>query len=136
MSFRSRVLDILFPPKCAFCGRVLSDGETDICAICLRELPAMGDAVRKCDFVSAVTAPYYYEGTVRRALLRYKFEGVSSRGAVFGRRIAEDLLRREIRDFDAVTWVPLSRKRERRAPGGAGEGFPILQSAAGGAIIQ
>ena len=108
------LLDLLFPPKCAFCGRLLAGGEEGICASCRSELPRTGDAARKCDFLRAVTAPLYYEGTVRRALLRYKFESAPARGAVFGRLIAEDLLRREAVDFDTVTWVPLSRKRERR----------------------
>ncbi len=114
MAFLSRTLDILFPPKCAFCGRLLRSGEKDVCAACLRELPGMGDRERKCDFVAGVTAPYYYEGLVRQALLRYKFQGVSARGAAFGRCIAEDLLRRGVTDFDVITWVPLSRKRERK----------------------
>ena len=114
MGLGKRLLDLLFPPKCAFCGKVLAEGEEGMCASCLSDLPRTGDAVRKCDFLRAVTAPFYYEGTVRQALLRYKFEGAPARGAVFGRLIAEDLLRREAVDFDTVTWVPLSRKRERR----------------------
>ncbi len=114
MAFLSRVLDVLFPPKCAFCGKLLRNGEEDVCAVCLRDLPGMGEKEKTCDFLTGVTAPYSYEGLVRQALLRYKFQGVPARGAAFGRRIAEDLLRRGMTDFDVITWVPLSRKRERK----------------------
>lgn len=33
------LLDLLFPPKCVFCGRLLTSGERDFCARCQRELP-------------------------------------------------------------------------------------------------
>ena len=33
------LLDLLFPPKCVFCGRLLASGERDFCARCQRELP-------------------------------------------------------------------------------------------------
>ena len=113
MSFGRRLLDILFPPKCPFCGRVLQSGEELLCPDCVRDLPRTGEKTVKCDFIRAASAPFYYEGKVRDALLRYKFQGASARGAAFGRLIAEDLIRREAVDFDVITWVPLSRKRER-----------------------
>ena len=33
------VLDLLFPPKCVFCGKVLDSGESGFCRRCQRELP-------------------------------------------------------------------------------------------------
>ena len=108
------ILDLLFPPKCAFCGGLLREEEDGICARCRSDLPWTGDRSGKCDFIRRYTAPFYYEGRVRQSLLAYKFEGRPARGAVYGRLIAEDLLRRETVDFDTVTWVPLSRRRERK----------------------
>ena len=32
------LLDLLFPPKCVFCGKLLTSGERDFCARCQREL--------------------------------------------------------------------------------------------------
>ena len=33
------LMDLLFPPRCVFCGRVLGSGEREICAQCQRTLP-------------------------------------------------------------------------------------------------
>ena len=109
-----KLLDVLFPPKCAFCGKVIEPEERGVCPACRGTLPWNDLAPRKPDFITAATAPLFYEGQVRQAMLRYKFNGVSARGRVFGRLIAEDLLKRDAVDFDLITWVPLSRKRLRR----------------------
>ncbi len=34
-----RLLDLLFPPKCVLCGRLLDREETDLCGACRREGP-------------------------------------------------------------------------------------------------
>ncbi len=114
MGLGKGLLDLLFPPKCAFCGRVMDDPGDGICPTCVKELPWSGGRSRKCDFVSSVTAPLYYEGTVREAILRYKFNAAPARGAVFGRVLARELTRREINDYDLITWAPLNPKRKRR----------------------
>ena len=114
MGLGARILDLLYPPKCAFCGTLVSREDAGICPACLRDLPRTADLRRSADFVTGVTAPLYYEGTVRQAMLRYKFNGAPARGEVYGRLIAGELRRTEKTDFDAVTWAPLSRQRLRR----------------------
>ncbi|MBQ3277206.1 MAG: ComF family protein [Oscillospiraceae bacterium] len=114
MGLGKALLDFFFPPKCAFCGALLQEGEDGICAACRRDLPKAGEEKLKFDFIPFAAAPFYYEGPVRQALLGYKFQGAPARGRVFGRLVAEELLRRERTDFDVVTWVPLSARRERR----------------------
>ena len=37
------LLDLLFPPKCVFCGKVLDSGEDGLCARCQRDLPWLTD---------------------------------------------------------------------------------------------
>ncbi len=113
MSALTAVLDFLFPPKCPFCGKVLSRPSEEVCPDCRKDLPYTGPEKRKADFVSSVTAPLYYEGVVRASILRFKFHGAPARGRVYGRMIARKL-REEERSFDVITWVPLSRKRLRR----------------------
>ena len=114
MGFGSALLDLLFPPRCAFCGKVTDEAPDGICPGCREGLPRSGTEKRKADFVRSVTAPLYYEGVVREALLRYKFHYTPVRGRIFGRMIGEELLRRGETDFDVITWVPLSRERKRR----------------------
>ena len=33
------LLDLLFPPKCVFCGKLLRPGEREVCAGCAQGLP-------------------------------------------------------------------------------------------------
>ena len=114
MSLGSGLLELLFPPRCAFCGRVTDQAPEGICPQCRKVLPWSDTTLRKADFIRSVTAPLYYEGTVREALLHYKFRYAPARGRVFGRLIGEELIRRGQTDFDVMTWAPLSRARKRR----------------------
>lgn len=114
MSRKDRILDFFFPPRCAFCGAILEESGDGVCSACRKALPRAADTERKCDFVRAYTAPFYYEEPVRQGMLAYKFRNAPSRGKVFGRMIGEDLLRRGIDGFDLISWVPLSAKRYRR----------------------
>ena len=114
MSRKDRILDFFFPPRCAFCGAILEESGDGVCSACRKALPRAAETERKCDFVRAYTAPFYYEEPVRQGMLAYKFRNAPSRGKVFGRMIGEDLLRRGIDVFDLISWVPLSAKRHRR----------------------
>lgn len=114
MSRKDRILDFFFPPRCAFCGAILEESGDGVCSACRKALPRAAETERKCDFVCAYTAPFYYEEPVRQGMLAYKFRNAPSRGKVFGRMIGEDLLRRGIDGFDLISWVPLSAKRHRR----------------------
>ena len=114
MGLGERVLDLLFPPKCAFCGALTDRSDRGMCPACRRDLPWTENLKRRADFVAGISAPLYYEGAVRRALIRFKFNGAPARGEVYGRLVAEELRRQGRTDFDVVTWAPLSRKRLRR----------------------
>lgn len=111
---KSGLLDILFPPRCAFCRRLLKRGESGMCAQCEKSLPyTPPSSVEGADFVEACAAPLYYEGTVRDALLRYKFKGVTAYAGVFGRLVADCVRERLGGRYDLISWVPLSSERLR-----------------------
>ena len=77
MSLLEGFLDLLFPPRCAFCRRLMPRRGKLVCPQCEKDLPyASGsDIKQKMPFVSCAAAPLYYEGKVRESLLRYKFGG-------------------------------------------------------------
>lgn len=105
------ILDLLFPQKCPFCGRV-ADG-AGICPACERSLPwAEGDAgFRTGPDGLCCAAPLLYEGAVRTALLRLKFQGGTHLARPLGELVCRCAAERFSGEFDVVTWVPVGPKR-------------------------
>lgn len=102
------VMDFLFPRRCPFCGRAV--GKELICEDCEKALPRCGKVLHGAGYGIAV-APLWYEGDVRRALLRFKFHGKLGGLDAFGRLMAACAAEHYADAFDAVTWVPVSQKR-------------------------
>lgn len=111
------VLDLLFPPKCVFCGKVLDTGEDGLCARCQRELPWLtdGEAELTGEFFSLCAAPLRYQDKVRDSVRRYKFKGRRGYHKLYGRLVAQCVHDHLAGRYDLITWVPLSpnRKKER-----------------------
>lgn len=106
------LLDMLFPPKCVLCGTVLDRGEQDLCTLCRRETWECPANNRRIQFLDSWTAVWYYEGNVRKSLLRFKFGGRRSYAGNYGRLLAMRLLREHPEGFDVLTWVPISPWRK------------------------
>ena len=104
MTVRERVLDLLFPPKCPFCQKILAEPRAPVCPECRPGLPWLEGAAgeRQVDFADGCFSPLAYRGTVPQAVHRYKFSRVRALG----------------RPFAAV--FPATRSRADRAAGGAG----------------
>jgi ComF family protein len=108
------IANLLFPPKCPFCGQVLD--EVGICAGCERDLPwTKGEETLRtgADGLRCV-APLWYEALVRKGLLRLKFQGVSGAAEPMGGLVARCAAEEFSGAFDTVTWVPVSEKRLRK----------------------
>ncbi|WP_297289156.1 ComF family protein [uncultured Flavonifractor sp.] len=126
----SFVLDLLFPPKCIFCGKILDSGEDGICRRCQRELPWLVDtqAEQTGEFFSLCAAPLRYQDKVRDSIRRYKFKGRRGYHKVYGKLVAQCVHDHLEGRYDLITWVPLSpqRKRER----GYDQAFLLASAAA------
>ena len=111
------VLDLLFPPKCVFCGKVLDTGEDGLCSRCQRELPWLtdGEAELTGEFFSLCAASLRYQDKVRDSVRRYKFKGRRGYHKLYGRLVAQCVHDHLAGRYDLITWVPLSpqRKKER-----------------------
>ena len=125
----SGLLDLLFPPKCAFCRRLVKSNNNLLCPACRANLPYTEDGgAQHGDFFRLCISALYYEDTVRQALLRYKFQGSSGYAGTFGRLLA-DCIRAELRgQYDLISWVPLSRERLRER--GYDQAMLLAQAAA------
>ena len=114
MSIFSTLLDLLFPPKCVFCSRVLDKTDEGWCDNCTEALPyADNNGRQDGEIFDFCVSPLYYTGLVRRSILRYKFRGASHYAAVYGKFLAESIQESPDIKYDVISWVPLSDNRER-----------------------
>lgn len=113
--FLHALLDLLYPPRCAFCHRLVESSAVTICENCRKALPYTTNGGRqKADFVAACVSPLYYEDDVRESLLRYKFHGATGYAKAYAPLMADCICNDLEQEYDLITWVPLSRRRRRR----------------------
>jgi ComF family protein len=114
------LLDVLFPPRCAGCGR----GSWPFCAACRGRIAVLTppgcvrcgmpaeeelSRCRSCppEPLGSARSPFLYDGPVRAALVRFKWSGWRSVADALGLAMAAALDERP----DTITWVPLSSSR-------------------------
>lgn len=105
--------DLLFPPKCMFCQKILRSSRSQICPECDKAL-TRADAVRTGTYFSRCAVAMSYEGKVKDAIVRYKFQDRSNYAKELGRILArciQDNLRGE---YNLITWIPVSPERLRQ----------------------
>ncbi len=109
------ILHLLFPPKCALCGCIIREKDKLLCQECRRKLPYATGAklLWERDLRLTCSAPFYYEGNLRKAFLRYKFQGKDFYAELFGEFVAEAAGVQLEGGYDLVTWAPLSKRRLR-----------------------
>ena len=110
-----RLLDLLFPPRCAFCGKLLSVDSVSPCRECAKKLPYIpsGKILRKVgNHTCAVT--FYYEDMVRAGIHALKFSGRSARAKAFAPYLAQTIAEELGGTFDVITYVPISSLRRFR----------------------
>ena len=110
-----RLLDLIYPPKCPFCGRVLEKGEDGLCVECQETLPwtEPGDG-KDAEFCDSCLSPLWYQGRVPEGVRRFKFRGGSAHARLFGELMAQCLSDRQERPADLIVWVPLHPRRRRK----------------------
>lgn len=114
MKIAEVILNLLFPPKCPFCGKI---GESPgICGACETSLPWVEQEKRVFNGPDGLrcAAPLWYEEAAREGLLRLKFQGVSAAAEPMGELLAQCAAEEFGGEFDIVTWVPVSRQRLRK----------------------
>lgn len=106
------ILDLLFPPRCAFCGELMERAGGGVCRDCEKSLPyaGEGDALGTVEGYPSVRA-FYYEAMVKQGVHALKFDRTAWRASVFGRYIAQAAAEYLGGRFDAVTYVPVSWQR-------------------------
>ena len=127
MSAWSRFLDLLFPPRCPFCGKI--QDSAGVCPKCEKTLPwtETGQREQTLSGGTRCASPLWYEELAREGILRYKFSGASGTAETLGGLLADCAAECFSGAFDCVTWVPVSRKRLRRR--GYDQAYLLAESA-------
>ena len=112
MSAIHYIYNMLFPPKCILCGRVLRDEESDLCRDCRTETDDYPQGKLKLQFIDSAAAVWYYRGNVRRSLHRYKFNRGRHLAESYGKLMAMKVLASGLEEIELVTWVPISSLRK------------------------
>lgn len=115
MNLSTAILDLLYPPKCAFCGKLLRQPRALMCPHCQQELPWLeGErAEQTLEFVSLCVSPLRYQGLAREAIRQYKFSGRRWRVKSYGVLTAQCARDHLEGKYDLISWVPVSHKRLR-----------------------
>ena len=126
MKLKRIIKGIFFPARCETCGRILPfmKSECDNCGIDVSPLSTSacqccGHEKCICEDIDGIslehfTAVYYYQGTLKESILRYKFHSESYLSHTFGKAMAERIL--EIYSyiqFDGICYVPMTQESER-----------------------
>ncbi len=103
-------LSILYPNRCPGCGEIISH-DSKFCRECESELvfSKIVQHKNKNNRFTGLVSPFYYRGTAKRMILRYKFKGKK----YIYKIMAEYMLRKfeenySLIDFDYITYIPMS----------------------------
>ena len=108
------LINLLFPPKCVLCRRILQKQETDLCRECRADAPEFTKSKRRIPFVAQWTGIWYYSGNVRGSIHRYKFSNARRYAAAYAKLLAVRLQKEEMDSFDILSWIPVSASRKRK----------------------
>ena len=114
MGIISPFLDLLFPPKCIFCAKVLHKAEDSLCEKCIESLPYTDyGGKQEGEYFDYCISALYYKDSVRKSLLRFKFRNAALYANTYGMMLAECISGHPDIQYDLISWVPLSLKRKR-----------------------
>lgn len=114
------LLEILFPPRCIFCGEFIGVGkDMEICAQCHDKIEFFTDSEnlfernlkkRYCDRIICVCS---YSGIIRQSLVRFKFMNKPSYYRALSKLLAEKVNRvTDCRKFDIIVSVPMHKQKQ------------------------
>ncbi len=112
------IINLLFPPRCIFCGSLLSIRERiEICGTCYERIPFLnGKIIRPLtgQHFDEVICLCEYKGIIRQAIVGYKFFNKAAYYRTFA-LLLSDKIKKMTREpnFDIIISVPLHYKKQR-----------------------
>lgn len=118
----------LLPKRCAYCGKVVtadvlmcteckgkvSKIEGEICKYCGREKKSCS-CKKSANYYSAIAAPFYFEGVVRKGMHAFKFRKSPQNAESYADEMAKTINSRFGNvSFDYITEVPMTQNQIRK----------------------
>ncbi len=103
--------DLLYPPRCMLCRRLMESSEKPVCGRCNVELPEFDGPLKKVPYFEKTVAPFFYEEPIRDAILRFKFRGMQKYAEQFAAWMAIWVRDQLDGKYDLISWVPCSKRR-------------------------
>lgn len=107
-----RFWNLIYPQKCVLCRTVLPPEGNDLCVRCRREAPEFLYSRKKISHTAGWISLWLYKDHVRKSILRYKFSHTRHYAKAYGRLLAMRIITSMDTEFDAVTWVTPSIRRQ------------------------
>ena len=106
------LMDLIYPPRCAFCHDFVKNGRILVCDECKRTLPFTSDNGRqKVPYTAGCAAPLFYENDVKESLHRFKFSSCTGYARAYAPYLSDCIREAYGSEFDFISWVPISWKR-------------------------
>lgn len=114
MKLLDALLDLLYPPRCAFCHRLLRQSGDGVCKSCREHLPYTGHLAEqtRIKHIERCVSPLFYEKLVRDSLHRFKFAQRTGYAGIYAEFMVKCIDENQI-SCDSISWVPVSRRRLR-----------------------
>ncbi len=116
MGLFSKLLNIIYPPRCPYCSKVL-DIKSALCDDCYQKLD-INSEIRYIDIDSNIKisccSPFIYSGLIRKSIINFKFYSKLSFVDTFAESIANEVRKNYSNThFDYISCVPMSKKSKR-----------------------
>lgn len=109
MSLLDRILDLIYPPKCKFCGALVEKSSLDPCPKCPSDLLLEGtQSVVPGDHFARCVCAARYAGKLREEVKRFKFQNQPGHAKAYGPMLAKTIRFYLPGAYDLITWVPVS----------------------------
>lgn len=109
----SYILDLLFPPKCPFCRKLLEKNQL-LCLECQTSLPRLSVEEQRWRIGEVLTCygVLWYRDNVPHAVKRFKFFNAPYYKVCFGTLMSEIVEQSET--YHVITWVPMFLAKEKK----------------------
>ncbi len=116
MSLIQTLLNLLYPPKCPFCGKTGAATDGGPCSHCQNaafwlegaQAVVSGESFARC------ACAVWYQMPVRNAVLQFKFSGRKGYAKAYGAVLAKTIRTYLPGSYDLISWVPVSPETLKR----------------------